>query len=260
MAKNFQWRTEVTYIEGGYEGEPHGVDPADTGWRTELADGTQHSMTATYYYVDTNSPTPTTDKYTNSSLVEVLVTETFSATTDNRNNLTVTVNTIINSIKRTVYGTPGAGTPGREITIRRESGGANIWTGASSNIATSATLATNINVGTESFTLAPGGDYERSSIWYKNHTIGYPDQSPYIDVIGMGVRFKNILPADYRPGKTWNGSAWMSHNRASGAANIRGGSSNWIEMRTIGDGTMTNNPPYMRHNDGWRDMRLIGQE
>lgn len=72
----------------------------------------------------------------------------------------------------------------------------------------------------------------------------------------------SLVDLDYRPGKVWNGSTWLSHNRSGGAANIRGGSSNWISMRTYGgDGTTGGEAPYIRNNrNAWANMRKIGQE
>lgn len=64
---------------------------------------------------------------------------------------------------------------------------------------------------------------------------------------------------DYRPGAVWNGSNWLSHNRASGVANIRT-SSAWQTMRTVDGGTGTDNPPLIKHSSGWRNMRRVGQD
>ena len=37
------------------------------------------------------------------------------------------------------------------------------------------------------------------------------------DAMRMGVFFRNTLPPDYRPGKTWDGNIWQSHNREAGS-------------------------------------------
>lgn len=63
---------------------------------------------------------------------------------------------------------------------------------------------------------------------------------------------------DYRPGMTWNGTGWMSHNRSNGKCNIWNGSS-WVTMRTEDGGVGTSNPPLI-YGNGWHNMRRIGQE
>lgn len=69
---------------------------------------------------------------------------------------------------------------------------------------------------------------------------------------------------DYRPGKTYNSSnnTWWSHDRAAGAANIRNAANTgWTTMRTIGgNGTRSDNPPYIYGNGAWRNQRRIGSE
>lgn len=65
---------------------------------------------------------------------------------------------------------------------------------------------------------------------------------------------------DYRPGKNYDGNGtWLSHNRASGWAGIYDGSA-FKEMRTEGNGIVTDNPPFIRYEDDWRTEREIGQE
>lgn len=64
-----------------------------------------------------------------------------------------------------------------------------------------------------------------------------------------------VWEKDYRPGSTYTGSAWASHDRSSGAANIYTGS--WRTMRTVDGGSGTGNPPYI-YNNGWKNQRLTG--
>lgn len=66
-----------------------------------------------------------------------------------------------------------------------------------------------------------------------------------------------LLDYDYRPGATWNGSEWVSHNRSSGAANIYTGSE-WREMRTVNGPDGTDNPPFIRHSSEWKNQRKVG--
>ena len=252
--KNYQYRVSVTASSTTDPNIfPYGISGSDQSWHTTTAES--GTVTETYWYTDSNAGDALAP--TNYSRVYVTIQDSWTASVDSRNNLTISVTSVITSIARgSVTGTPTTTTTGRDITVYRYEGGPAVFSVSNDQIGTAHTIATDINLGTDTFTLAPGQDASRSSVYYfnKTHNIDSYDQ------LWMGVHFRNILPADYRPGKIWNGSAWMSHNRNAGAANIRGGSSNWIEMRTVGDGTMTNNPPYMRHSDGWRDMRLIGAE
>lgn len=62
----------------------------------------------------------------------------------------------------------------------------------------------------------------------------------------------------YRPGKIWNGSAWMSHDRDPGGNAKIKSSSSWEEMRTIDAPTGKNDPPSIYHDDDWYNMRDIG--
>lgn len=62
----------------------------------------------------------------------------------------------------------------------------------------------------------------------------------------------------YHPGKIWNGSAWMSHDREPGGdARVKSASS-WKDMRTIDAPTGKNDPPSIYHDDDWYNMRDIG--
>lgn len=62
---------------------------------------------------------------------------------------------------------------------------------------------------------------------------------------------------DYRPGAVWGGSAWLSHNRSSGAADVRTASA-WQTMRTIDGGSGSGNPPTLRNASAFKNMRKVG--
>lgn len=258
MAKQYQWRTASAIISGGYQGEETGVINGNQDWTTtETMSG---STTEEYFYRDSNVP-----NNANSSRVVVSITENWTASINSRNYLTVTLSTIVNSIRRDdIRGAPGA--IGRNIFIRREDGGSVLWSTSNDSINTAHTiLSTPIVLDDYSFTLAPGENLERGSIFFRNNVPGYdnvpvPPPNENVDLMWLGTAFRNILPKDYRPGKVWNGSDWMSHNRGSGASNIRGNSSNWIEMRTNDGASGQDNPPYMRHQSVWYNMRQIGTE
>lgn len=69
-----------------------------------------------------------------------------------------------------------------------------------------------------------------------------------------------LLDYDYRPGDTWSGSDWMSHNRTTGWAGIWNGAT-FAEMRTEeGNGSTSGNPPYIFNGAVWANQRRIGQE
>lgn len=62
----------------------------------------------------------------------------------------------------------------------------------------------------------------------------------------------------YHPGKIWNGSVWMSHDREPGGDARVKSSGSWKDMRTIDAPTGKNDPPSIRRNDDWYNMRDIG--
>lgn len=74
---------------------------------------------------------------------------------------------------------------------------------------------------------------------------------------------------DYRPGATLHSSnkygtaengVWRSNNRSGGACHVFNGT-DWEELRTIGGGTLKDNPPLMLDADNgtWYDQRRIGK-
>ena len=68
-----------------------------------------------------------------------------------------------------------------------------------------------------------------------------------------------LLDYDYRPGSTWDGTKWVSHNRNGGWAGVWDGSS-FKEMRTEDGPNSTGNPPTIKHSDAWRNQRRVGQD
>lgn len=254
MAKQFQWRTNFNLISGGYDGEQTGVEPNDTSWHT--TDDTSGSSTAEYYYRDSYNATNA-----NSSRVVVTVRDDWTASINSRNQLTLTITTTITNIRRDDFRGINNTNPNRNIYIRRYNGGPVIWT--VSDPATYAhDLGNNISLGTYTLTLEPGQGATGSSIYYRSVTIGHdndPVPNDYCDEMAIGIEFKNILPADYRPGKIWDGSTWQSHNRSAGFEKIYTDTSNTREMRTIDGGVGTGNPPSI-YNERWLNERLIGNE
>lgn len=249
MSKQYQWGTRVDYASD--TSLSWGVIPNDTSWHTE--DIGSGSVTASYYYRDSNTP-PFTDAV--SSRVITSVTNSWTASVDNRNVLTVVLSTTINSIERDDIRGSDFGTPGRNIDVYNANGVKVFGTYTDTPINTAHSISGPISVGSVTITLQPGEGAEVSALRLHDQTVG----GPSYDDIGIGVRFKNILPADYRPGKVLdNNGVWQSHNRSGGAAYIRG-NNGLIEMRTAGGGEYYDNPPYINHNSGWKNMREIGAE
>ena len=259
MAKNYQYRAQFVIVEGGYPGETTGVSPADDSWHTtDVASG---SATHDYYYNDS-----TCASNANSSRTTVRITDSWTVDIDEHNNMNVTVHTVIDSISRAAYqGNPNscASNIVTDIIIRRYSGGPILARYDNQNFTTYGTVASNVDLGTYTFTLAPGQDANRSTVHYTNdaHFTGGGQEGLYDDVFRMGITFKNILPADYRPGATLDSSSvWQSHDRTGGKAHILTSSNTWREMRTLGSPTDLGNPPSIRKNDAWYNMAKLGKE
>lgn len=258
MSKNYQYRAQFIIVEGGYPGETTGVSPADDNWHTtDVASG---SATHSYYYNDS-----TCASNANSSRTTVRITDSWTVDIDEHNNMNVTVHTVIDSISRAAYqGNPNscASNIVTDIIIRRYSGGSVLARYNNQNFTTYGTVASNIDLGTYTFTLAPGQDANRSTVHYTNdaHFTGGGQEGLYDDVFRMGITFKNILPADYRPGATLDSSSiWQSHERTGGKAHILTSGGTWREMRTNSGLVESDNPPSI-YTTKWMNQRLIGKE
>lgn len=261
MSQQYQWKTDATIISGGYPNEPHGVINGSTDWQTTTS--LTGSTTAEYYFRDSAS-----SSNANSSRVVVSITESWTASISSTNYLTITLQTTIDSIYRDdIVGSPGTGgSPYRTMFARREAGGTNLWTTSGDNITTAHTiLGSPLILSEYSFTLAPGESASRGSVFFRSNVQGHdndPAPSMYVDEMWLGTHFLNPMPKDYIPGKIWNGSDWMSHNRATnGHAKIYTGSAWSADMKTVdGDGTTTGNPPYIYNGTNFANMRLIGTD
>lgn len=253
---NYQWRTSFRLISGGYPGEGTGVIPNDTSWHT--TDTTTGSATAEYYYHDSDVASDA-----NSTRVVVTVQDSWTATINNRNQLILNISSVITRIRRDDKQGTGGGGLARHIYIRRSENSPVIWETLDPTTSTHE-VGANIPLGTYSLTLDPGQDATGSSIYYRSTTNGYenvPIPNIYTDIMAMGVEFKNILPADYRPGAIRNTNGeWLSHNRNGGEVHILTGNGTWREERTLGGGVDCGNPPSIRKNDKWFNQRLIGKD
>lgn len=200
MATGLQFKENLTIISGGYRGEGVGSNGVTQNW-TETQ-GDSGSSTVTYWYHDSAQMT---DR--NSTLVEVSVTDSWTAVKEADNTYKVTIHSVMNFIRRTKVGSPSA--LSASIFVRRERGGSNIWTsGGCVNAAASATHATNVDLGTYTITLPPGQSAAtHGAIYYRSNICGHDRTNPpsiYVDEYWLGINFRNTLPPDYRPGQTWS--------------------------------------------------------
>lgn len=248
--KNYQWRE---YINTSSDTPYPTGSSGSTDWQSTTSE--TGSLAATYWYTDSNR----TDWQNNYSHVFVEIQDSWTVSFDNNNVMTVVLTSNIVSVTRgDITGTPTTTTAGRDISIYREQGGARLYYVQNDQIGNAHTIATNIDLGTVTFTLNPGQDATRSSVYYHNLN---PNNQSYDD-LWMGVQFKNIQPADYRPGKVRDSNGdWQSCNRSGGKCNILTNNSGTTkELRTInGDGVTTGDPPSIYANSAWRNQRKIGQ-
>lgn len=253
MAKQYQWRASTDYESD--TSLSYGVTPSDSSsWKNGNI-GLTESGTWTFWYRDANDYLPGTSTFgdARSSRVAVNITETWTTSADNRNNLTITTNTTINYISRDDIRGSFRATPGRYITIRRYEGGEVLYGGYDGAINVEHPIYASIPLGEYTFTLAPGESASRRTLYLYNEVEG---TSSY-DKIGMGVEFKNTLPKDYRPGAIKTDAGWKTHNRDSGKANILKDGS-WVEMRTLGSPTEKGDSPFIRRDDEWFNQALVG--
>lgn len=273
MAKEYEWSAALTVESGGYVGEAISIEQngvvlfegavdsppqtIDTGWtRTSTLSG---SGTYTYTYRDSDLT-----QNDHSTKVWVTVRDEWTISFDSRNYMTVNVDTTLISAERTVVGS--ISNVDRHIWMRRYAGGPN-YLDILDNASTAHTIASNINLGSYSFVLAPGENATRASIYWRNTSHGYEDlpiPNIYTDILGVGIHFRNILPKDYRPGTSLdtNTGVWKSHNRENGACHVLKNGV-WQECRTVGgDEGGQGNPPLMLRSpnaNSWYNQRLLGK-
>lgn len=256
---NYRWRTTFDYHAGDPGSLSYGYEPTTWGsWQTATA-GESDSKTVTYFYRDSNTSWQGVYQDILSSRVAFSVTQSWTTSVDSSNNLTVSVTTVINSVVRDDIRHPSGysdqNTPGRNINVYREPGGQAYISTTDNEVATAHTISGSVNMGTYTFTLAPGQNLTRNTLFIHNQTVG---GSGYDD-IWAGIQFQNPLPADYRPGERKISGTWMSHNRSSGKCE-RKVNGTWTEMRTLNGGTGTGNPPSRKTSGTWYNQRKEGQE
>ena len=206
-----QYRETIAIDSGGYPGEGVGSN-GHTNWTDAAMSGTS---SVSYYYHDSDYANDS-----NSSKVTVVITTTWTAVQNNDNSIDVTFSSVIDSLSRgDIRGNPG--TVGRTITIYNKPGGSVVWGPQSTAVQTPATyISTDVPIATQTVHIAPQSEANLASLYYLNVMHGYEGRPlPNIgtDAMRMGVFFRNTLPPDYRPGKTWDGNIWQSHNREAGS-------------------------------------------
>lgn len=251
--KQYKWKAATTYRSD--TSLSYGVTPADQStWQAENP-GTR-SGTWEYWFRDANVGPPWIDA--NSSRLVVSVTENWTVSISNRNYVTVTINSVINSVRRDDARGSNTDTPGRSINIYRAEGGAAVLSLTDTQVATNHTLfAGPLTLDSYTFTLAPGESAERPSLYLHNSTIGY---SSYDD-IWFGITFLNDLPKEAIPHAVLgpNGQ-WLSHNRDGGDLRIHNGSRWTDNLKNIDWGVGYGDPPSILKDNKWLNARVLGRE
>lgn len=254
MAKTYKWKADTTFKSDTTLS--FGVTPPSDGWHDEQA-GTK-TGSWTYWYRDANVMTGGAFDDSNSSRVAVSLTETWTASIDSHNNLTISIDTVINSIVRDDLRGSNQDTPGRNINIYREQGAAAVLSLTDTQLASAHTIYSGpLTLDRYTFTLAPGESLQRSSLYLHNQTIGYQSY----DDIWFGILFLNDLPAEAIPHAVrGNNGAWLSHNRTGGDLRIRT-SSRWGDNLPNTDwGVGYGDPPSVYRSNKWLNARVIGKE
>lgn len=255
MAETYQWRAATKFASDTTLS--YGVVPNDQSqWQTDEIGSSHESKTWTWFYRDTNTSYAGSYQDRISSRVAVSITESWTTRKDSVNNLIVTVRVTVNSIVRDDLRGTDQNTPGRNIRLYKEQGGSQILNLTDTQVATAHTIYSGPLVVDEySFTIAPGEQLEKSSLYLHNQTVG----GASYDDIWLGVQFKNTLPKDYRPGNVRYNGEWKSTNRSVGKCHVRQ-NGQWVEMRTLNGGSGTGNPPSRRTGGAWKNQYKIGSE
>lgn len=255
MAKVYKWKAATTYKSDTTLS--YGVTPADqSNWQTAQEGSLSGSWT--YWYRDANVAGPAGFTDANSSRVAVNITESWTASIDNRNNLTITVTTTINSIVRDDLRGANQNTPGRHINIYREQGSSPVLSLTDTQLAVAHTLYSGpMTIGPYTFTLAPGESLQRSSLYLHNQTIG----AVSYDDIWFGVLFLNDLPKETVPHAVRdNNGVWLSHNRSGGDLRLWDGSKWTNNLANAEGGTGFGDPPSIYKSNKWYNARTFGKE
>lgn len=106
-------------------------------------------------------------------------------------------------------------------------------------------------------------EYGAATLHFKNRCAEKPasmDENFPPDEFRIGLFVTNPNPPTYIPGKVLdNGNAWQSHNRAAGTAKILQSDNTWRVMTTDNGGQAYDNPPQIKDDSGFANMRKIGE-
>lgn len=267
MARQYKWRSTTDYrvLPDPNNQLTHGVTPSDTtNWQTEDIGTTHTSRTWAYWYHDANTSIGGIFSDAQASRVVLSLTQSWTTSVDQMNNLTVSIHTVVDSIVRDDVRGNDTNTPGRNISLYTEEGGTQVLAVTDNLVATAHTIYNGpLDLGTQTFTLAPGTNAQRSSMFMHNQTVG----AVSFDDIWVGIQFMNPLPKDYRPGATLHSPeeyyvtspVWYSNDKTNGACHVRT-NSGWQECRTLnGDIDAQGNPPLIYRNNSLYNMKKIGK-
>ena len=174
MAKQYQWSAAMTVESGGYDGEAlsiiqngqtlfeGAVYPAETPKTFPVGWVTTSDLTGTGTYTYTYRDSDYGDN-ARSTMVRLTVEDTWTVSINSRNFMTVNVNTRLVSADRTVIGS-GAPNAVRHLWMRRDVNSANIID-MIDHASTAHTIVTDISLGSYSFTLAPGENAQRATVY-----------------------------------------------------------------------------------------------
>ena len=262
MAKIYNWRADLNFNSGDPGQLTHGVTPsAQEDWQNADAGSSMSPGQYTYWYRDSNTAWSGAFQDILSSRVALKVTQSWTASVDSRNNLTIVIQTVVDGIDRDDIRAPAGysdtNTPGRNITLYKKDGTV-IFSTTDNLVATAHNLSGRIDVGTETFILAPGNiSVVGTSLYLHNQTVG----GPSYDDIWLGIQFRNPLPPETIPHAVLGANEkWLSHNRNGGDLRLWTGS-RWSEnLANVGGGVDYGDPPSVMKENKWLNARTFGLE
>lgn len=191
MYRGLQVKNLTQIISGGYHGEYVGF--TGNGLESWTRAGLNSSTINTYYYTDSDS-----GNNNNSSRVYVKVKDAWQATVNQADNsITVKATTTLIEVSRgNIIGFPGTAT--RVMKAFSDKGGALVWTVSGSPNANITYLNENnpVKLSERTFTLAPGEETGKGTIYYKSFFAGHENDalpSIYVDEMWIGTQFRNTL-------------------------------------------------------------------
>lgn len=255
---NYQWRATTIFkseVPPNTSLSAGSIPATQESWQTGTI-GETGGGTWDFYYHDANNM-DSSGWYTdaNATRVKMTVQQTWVTSVDEHNNLTIRVTTKLGPIVRDDKQGVCNNLPARQIDWYTREGGPSILSLYDNLVGTNHSLYSGILTLPEyTITIAPSSSAEKSSLYMHNETVGYGSY----DDIWAGVQFKNILPADYRPGAVNDNGVWKSHDRTGGKCHVYNGAK-YLEMRTQGGPTALGNPPSTYKSSKWYNMNKLGK-